>query len=71
MTFVQWQTAYDESTLFADVSPTSPINFSTPGATGSADISVDDTVTYQTIAGFGGSLSKCLVLKYTKMYYSG
>jgi O-glycosyl hydrolase len=40
------------------LSPPSPINFVTPGPIGSADIIVNDAVKFQTIAGFGGSLSK-------------
>ena len=34
------------------------INFVTPGTIGSADIVVDDSLVYQTVYGFGASLSK-------------
>lgn len=35
------------------------INFVAPGTVGSADIVVDDSSVYQTVYGFGASLSKC------------
>ena len=35
-----------------------PINFVSPGPIGSADIVINDVAVYQTIYGFGGSLSK-------------
>ncbi len=54
----KWQTTWDRSKLFTSLAPSSPINFVTPGAIGSADIVVNDGTLYQSIAGFGGSLSK-------------
>lgn len=58
---VQWQTTWDRSKLFTSLALSSPINFVTPdGATGSADIVINDGIVYQSIAGFGGSLSNWL-----------
>ena len=53
----QWSTTWDRSNLLADVSPTTPMNFVTPGKIGSANIVVDDSTVYQTMAGFGATLS--------------
>jgi hypothetical protein len=56
--FAQWQTTWDRKMLFTYFQPTpDPINFVSPGAIGSADIVVDDSSVYQTILGFGASLS--------------
>lgn len=45
--------------LFTYFQPTpDPINFVTPGTIGSADIVIDDSSVYQTVYGFGASLSK-------------
>lgn len=55
---VQWQTTWDRSKLYTSLKPSSPINFGSPGAIGAADIDVDDTQTYQSVWGFGGSLSE-------------
>ncbi|KAJ4481148.1 glucan endo-1,6-beta-glucosidase [Lentinula aciculospora] len=52
-----WQTTWDRSGLFTSLAPSTPINFVTPGAIGSADIVVDDTSVFQNVYGFGGSLS--------------
>ncbi|KAJ7029706.1 glucan endo-1,6-beta-glucosidase [Mycena alexandri] len=52
-----WQTTWDRSNLFSSIGPSSPINFVKPGATGSADIVVSDSTKYQTIVGFGGTLT--------------
>ncbi|KAF9448810.1 glycoside hydrolase family 30 protein [Macrolepiota fuliginosa MF-IS2] len=61
-----WQTTWDRAKLFTSVGPnsagTSPINFATPGAIGDADISVNDNSVFQTIAGFGGSLTDSAAL---------
>ncbi|PBK71630.1 glucan endo-1,6-beta-glucosidase [Armillaria solidipes] len=57
-----WQTTWDRSKLFTSLSPSSPINFVSPGTIGSADISVDDTTTYQSVWGFGGSLTDSAAL---------
>lgn len=54
----QWSTTWDRSQLFTytNLSP-NPINFGSPGAIGQADIVVTDTSTYQSVWGFGASLS--------------
>ena len=54
----QWSTTWDRSKLFTytNLSP-NPINFGSPGAIGEADIVVTDTSTFQSIWGFGASLS--------------
>ncbi|KAA1474162.1 glycoside hydrolase [Dentipellis sp. KUC8613] len=52
-----WQTTWDRSKLYTSLKPSSPINFGSPGAIGSADIDVDDSSTYQSVWGFGGSLT--------------
>ncbi|KAF9485722.1 glycoside hydrolase [Pholiota conissans] len=52
-----WQTTWDRSKLFTSLAPSSPINFVTPGAIGSADIVINDGTVFQSIAGFGGSLT--------------
>ena len=56
----QWQTTWDRSKLltYQNLSP-NPINFVSPGAIGQADIVVRDTSVYQTVYGFGASLSAC------------
>jgi len=49
--------------LFTYFQPTpDPINFVTPGPIGSADIVIDDSSVYQTVYGFGASLSKRYIL---------
>ncbi|KAG1740170.1 glycoside hydrolase family 30 protein [Suillus paluster] len=52
-----WQTTWDREMLLSYSQPTEPINFVTPGAIGSADIVVDDSSVYQTVYGFGASLT--------------
>ncbi|KAK0220118.1 glycoside hydrolase [Armillaria fumosa] len=52
-----WQTTWDRSKLFTSLAPYPPINFQSPGSIGSADIVVNDTTTYQSVWGFGGSLT--------------
>jgi hypothetical protein len=54
----QWQTTWDRSKLFTSLKPSTPINFGTPSVISSADVVVDDTQTFQSIWGFGGSLSE-------------
>ncbi|KAJ6612396.1 glycoside hydrolase [Mycena sp. CBHHK59/15] len=63
-----WQTTWDRSKLFTSLAPSTPINFVIPGAAASADIVVTDSTTYQTINGFGGSLtdSSALILNSLK-----
>ncbi|KAG6335099.1 hypothetical protein ID866_3988 [Astraeus odoratus] len=53
-----WQTTWDRQKLFTYFQPSpAPINFVTPGPTASADIVINDTSVYQTIYGFGASLT--------------
>ncbi|CAK5275076.1 unnamed protein product [Mycena citricolor] len=52
-----WQTTWDRAGLFTSLAPSNPINFGSPGSTGSADIVVTETQVYQSINGFGGSLT--------------
>ncbi|CAK5278690.1 unnamed protein product [Mycena citricolor] len=52
-----WQTTANKASLFADVSPHKPIDFVKPGLGALADIVVADSQTFQTIEGFGGSLT--------------
>ncbi|KAJ6566886.1 glycoside hydrolase family 30 protein [Mycena capillaripes] len=68
-----WQTTWDRSKLFESVDPSSPINFVKPGAGASADIIVSDSTKYQTIVGFGGTLtdSSALTLSNLKARNSG
>lgn len=56
MLSTQWQTTWDRTGLFSDISPSTPIDFVTPGAAGDADIQVADGTTYQSVVGFGGTL---------------
>ncbi|KAI9058259.1 glycoside hydrolase family 30 protein [Trametes sanguinea] len=64
-----WTTTWDRSSLFTytNLSP-NPINFKSPGAIGSADIVINDAQTYQSVWGFGASLtdSSALVLNNLK-----
>ncbi|KIY48613.1 glycoside hydrolase [Fistulina hepatica ATCC 64428] len=48
---------WDRSSLFTYTDLSDPINFTSPSTIGSADIVVDDSVVYQDIYGFGGSLT--------------
>ncbi|TEB21233.1 glycoside hydrolase [Coprinellus micaceus] len=52
-----WQTTWDRSKLFTSLKPSSPINFVQPGPAGEADIVVDERSQYQTMLGFGASLT--------------
>ena len=52
-----WQTTWDRTNLFSNISPSTPINFVTPGAIGDADIVITDNTVYQQMVGFGGSLT--------------
>ncbi|KAG0708400.1 glycoside hydrolase family 30 protein [Suillus ampliporus] len=53
-----WQTTWNREMLFTYFQPTpDPINFVTPGPIGSADIVIDDSSVYQTVYGFGASLT--------------
>ncbi|KAI0670921.1 glycoside hydrolase [Trametes maxima] len=67
--FDVWATTWDRSQLFkyTNLSP-NPVNFVSPGAAGKADIVVDDSSVFQTIAGFGATLtdSSALVLNNLK-----
>ncbi|KAF9031585.1 glycoside hydrolase [Panaeolus papilionaceus] len=68
-----WQTTWDRSKLFTSLSLSSPINFASPGAIGDADIVIKDGTKYQSIAGFGASLtdSSALLLSNLKSKNSG
>ncbi|KAJ6491902.1 glucan endo-1,6-beta-glucosidase [Mycena sanguinolenta] len=68
-----WQTTWDRSKLFSSIGPSSPINFVKPGLTASADIVVSDSTKYQTILGFGATLtdSSALILSNLKTTNSG
>ena len=45
----------------------SPITFAPPGPPGNADIIVDDHTEYQTIFGFGATLSNSILLPLTNL----
>ncbi|KAI1793363.1 glycoside hydrolase [Ganoderma leucocontextum] len=64
-----WSTTWDRSDLFTytNLSP-NPITFVSPGAIGDADIVITDTSTYQSVWGFGASLtdSSALILNNLK-----
>ncbi|KAJ7147263.1 glucan endo-1,6-beta-glucosidase [Mycena filopes] len=62
-----WQTTWDRSKLFTSLAPSTPINFGSPSVIGSADIDVDDTATFQSIWGFGGTLSDSSALILSNM----
>ncbi|KAJ7149366.1 glycoside hydrolase family 30 protein [Mycena filopes] len=51
-----WQTSWDKSTLLAALN-LPPINFTTAGPIADADITVDETIKYQSMDGFGASLT--------------
>ncbi|KAI0270571.1 glycoside hydrolase [Gloeopeniophorella convolvens] len=52
-----WQTTWDRTKLYTSLQPSSPINFGAPGAAASADIVINESQTFQTILGMGGSLT--------------
>lgn len=52
-----WQTKWDRTNLFSNISPSTPIDFVTPGDIGQADIVITDSTVYQQMVGFGGSLT--------------
>lgn len=62
-----WQTKWDRTALFTSVGSNPPINFTSPNVIGSADIVVDDETTYQSIYGFGGSLTDSAALTLNNM----
>nr|GAT61145.1 glycoside hydrolase family 30 protein [Mycena chlorophos] len=53
--------------LFSSIGPNPPINFTTPGAAGSVDIVVTETNVYQTMNGFGGSLTDSSALTLSQL----
>lgn len=63
LTYIKWSTTWNQSSLFSNVSPINPIDFKTPGTIGNADVIVDESVVYQTMAGFGATLSKWLAMQ--------
>ncbi|KAJ7753420.1 glycoside hydrolase family 30 protein [Mycena maculata] len=52
-----WQTLEDQSKLFAPLNLSQPATFSAAKASATADITVDETTAYQTVLGFGASLT--------------
>ncbi|KAF8626671.1 hypothetical protein AX15_004762 [Amanita polypyramis BW_CC] len=53
-----WQTTWDQSNLFTHLQLAEPITFTSINLNGSsANINVDDSVRYQPVLGFGGSLT--------------
>ncbi|KAF8517702.1 glycoside hydrolase superfamily [Hysterangium stoloniferum] len=54
-----WQTTWDRQKLFTRQSTNNglPINFGIPGAIGQADIVIEDTQVFQTMDGFGATLT--------------
>ncbi|KAI0648146.1 glycoside hydrolase [Trametes meyenii] len=64
-----WSTTWDRSSLFTynNLSP-NPITFNSPGAIGAADIVINDGQTFQSVWGYGASLtdSSALVLNNLK-----
>ncbi|CAK5271404.1 unnamed protein product [Mycena citricolor] len=64
-----WQTTWDQSKLFSSLAPSQPINFANVTIRSAAQIAVDDTATYQSVWGVGGSLtdSSALVLSNLKV----
>ena len=54
---MQW----DRTAIFTSVGSNPPINFSSPSVIGDADITINDGQVYQSIYGFGGSLSTSLL----------
>lgn len=68
-----YQTTWDRSKLFTSLNPSSPINFVSPGASADADIAFDDNTQYQSMLGFGATLtdSSATVLNNLKKKNSG
>ncbi|KAG7091607.1 hypothetical protein E1B28_010626 [Marasmius oreades] len=62
-----WQTTWDRSKLFTNVSPTKPINFTTSVDSPSVKVHVDDTREVQEIVGFGATLTDISALTLTNM----
>ncbi|KAL1663291.1 glycoside hydrolase family 30 protein [Schizophyllum commune] len=52
---------WDRTAIFTSVGSNPPINFSSPSVIGDADITINDGQVYQSIYGFGGSLSTSLL----------
>ncbi|KAH9847953.1 glycoside hydrolase [Lenzites betulinus] len=63
-----WSTTWDRSQLltYKNLSP-NPIQFKNPGAIGAADIVVNDAQTYQSILGFGASLTDSSAITLSKL----
>ncbi|KAF7290463.1 Glycoside hydrolase family 30 protein [Mycena kentingensis (nom. inval.)] len=57
-----WQTKWDRSKLFTSLAPSTPVNFAAPGAAASVNIAVSETSVFQTMNGFGGSLTDSAAL---------
>lgn len=63
-----WQTTWDRSKLLTYTNQNPPIQFQSPSSIGQADIVVTDSSTFQSVWGFGGSLtdSSALILNNLK-----
>ncbi|KAF7304080.1 Glycoside hydrolase family 30 protein [Mycena indigotica] len=68
-----WQTKWDRTKLFTSLKPNPPINFVDPSDAAAADIVVTETSVFQTMNGFGGTLtdSAALTLNNLKNTNSG
>ncbi|KAJ6592380.1 glycoside hydrolase superfamily [Mycena capillaripes] len=68
-----WQTTWDRQSLFTSLAPSSPVTFGSPGGGAAADIVVSEGNVFQTINGFGGTLtdSSALVLNNLKNQNAG
>lgn len=53
---------WDRSELFTYTNLNPPINFVSPSTPGAADIVIDDSQVFQTVEGFGATLSAFSVL---------
>ncbi|KAJ7142111.1 glycoside hydrolase [Mycena crocata] len=52
-----WHTAHDQSSLFTAVNLSQPVTFSKMSSSAVSDIVLDETTKYQTLQGFGASLT--------------
>ncbi|KAF9650955.1 glycoside hydrolase [Thelephora ganbajun] len=52
-----WQTTWNGDRLFANVSPSTPITFTTSSTAASVDVQIDDNVYFQIMVGHGASLT--------------
>ncbi|KAJ6630379.1 glycoside hydrolase superfamily [Mycena sp. CBHHK59/15] len=52
-----WQTLHDQSSLFSPLNLSQPVTFTTVSSPVPADITIDETTSYQTVKGFGATLT--------------